>query len=255
MKCKFVSIVAITLGIIVAVYASIRQTHEFSDGECAICHVDEINDPKSLLPYITDGCESCHANVKGTQSHPTDIYPSLPVPADMPLTDGKLTCITCHYVHPKENQRFAKRHYFLRRYVTGPVLCIACHTTDNKGHIVLENVHLGSYRVTDASTRIDAMSLICIECHDRYINEPSDFMGTGQWKHMNRLSHPIGVSYGKASSRKLHEYQPSSILPDEVPLFNGKIGCGTCHSIYSKRRSMLVMDNKDSRLCMQCHVK
>jgi predicted CXXCH cytochrome family protein len=255
MSNKWIIVFFILISIIAVVYGLSGKPHEFSSGECSICHFDEKKAPMNLKPDITFGCETCHSELREPKSHPTDIYPTLSIPKDMPLIEGKLTCITCHYVHPQERNLFIKKHYFLRRQIRGPFFCSVCHKIDEKGHIILENVHAGTYRVTDRTTSIDRMSLECIECHDRYITEPVDSLGAGEWEHINKISHPIGVSYKESIARKMGEYQPASMLPPEIRLFDGKIGCGTCHNIYSKERFMLVMSNVKSRLCLECHIK
>jgi predicted CXXCH cytochrome family protein len=256
MSNRWIIVFFILIGIISVVYGLSGEPHEFSSGECSICHFDEKGAPMNLKPDITSGCEACHSELDEVQSHPTDIYPTLPIPEDMPLIKGRLTCITCHYVHPEEKNLFIKKHYFLRRQTRGPFFCSICHKLDEKGHIVLENVHAGTYRVTDRSTSIDRMSIECIECHDSYIDGVVDFLGAGSWDHFDKKSsHPIGVSYKKISTRQTSKYRPASMLSKEIRLFDGKIGCGTCHNIYSEEKFMLVMSNRGSMLCLECHIK
>lgn len=255
MSNKWIVVFFILIGIISVVYGLSGEPHEFSSGECSICHFDEKGAPMNLKPGVTAGCRACHAELNEAQSHPTDLYPTLPIPKDMPLMEGRLTCITCHYVHPEEKNLFIKKHYFLRRQTRGPFFCRVCHKLDEKGHIISEDVHTGSYKVTDRRTSIDRMSVECIECHDRYI-KPVDFLGAGRWDHFNKKSsHPIGVSYKEISAKKPRKYRPKSMLSKEIRLFDGKVGCGTCHNIYSKERFMLVMSNRGSRLCLECHNK
>jgi predicted CXXCH cytochrome family protein len=140
--------------------------------------------------------------------------------------------------------------------VRGIWFCNICHTIDKNRHIVFENVHTGTYTVTDTTTRIDRVSLECIECHDSHMKSPVDSLGAGTWNHYQReFNHPIGVSYGKLTARKMNQYTPESMLNREIRLFDGKIGCGTCHNIYSKEKKMLVMNNRRSGLCLECHIK
>ncbi|MEW6602144.1 MAG: cytochrome c3 family protein, partial [Nitrospirota bacterium] len=188
--------------------------------------------------------------------HPTDIYPGLSIPKDMPLIGGKLTCVTCHFVHPEEGKYLVEKNYLLRRQARGVFFCNVCHKLDKKGHIVFENVHRGSYKVTDNSTRIDRTSLGCIECHDSYIKGPVNALGAGTWNHFNKAyNHPIGASYEDISAREDRKYRPASMINKEMKLFDGKIGCGTCHNIYSKENYMLVISNRRSSLCLECHIK
>ena len=257
MRRKWIIITLFLAGVIAVVYGVADEPHEFLSGDCGICHVDAENDPLVFKTDVTGACATCHLDIEEIQSHPTDLYPALSVPEDMPLIDGMLKCITCHYAHPKKKRQLVKKHYFLRRQVRGPLFCNICHELNERGHVVMAKVHIGTYTVTDRATRIDRVSMECIECHDDYINEPDDFLGAGKWDHMgrSRLSHPIGSAYKEISMKKMRKYNPPDMLRKEINFFDGKIGCGTCHSIYSGRKNMLVMDNTGSRLCMECHIK
>lgn len=68
--------------------------------------------------------------------------------------------------------------------------------------------------------------------------------------------HPIGVVY-----RSHHDQVDPVTLVDRrrldarVRLFNETVGCGSCHSVYSKQDKLLVMSNQQSRLCLSCHVE
>ncbi len=256
MSRKWLLIVLVFASAAAAVYALSGRQHEFAEHECAICHHDVQNKPDSIKPAVTLACNICHSKVKEKQSHPVDIYPTLSIPADMPLVEGRLTCITCHYVHPNENMDFIDNKYILRRLTKGMYFCITCHEVDKDKHIVTTNIHPGTYNVRDYNTRIDSMSLTCIECHDSYIDSPVSFLGAGTWNHnRNEYNHPIGLEYDSVSAGDSRNYQPSSTLSEDMKLFDGKIGCGTCHNIYSNEENMLVMDNIRSRLCFECHIK
>jgi predicted CXXCH cytochrome family protein len=179
------------------------------------------------------------------------------IPKDMPLVEGRLNCVTCHYAHPKENiQLFVKKHNYLRRNVEGVFFCLECHTVDNKGHIVLEKVHTGSYKVTDNTTRIDPVSLECIVCHDSHMKADVSSLGAGTWKHFSRkFNHTIGASYKKIGMKNIKKFRPMGSMSKEIRLYDGKVGCGTCHNIYSKEKNMLVVKNSGSQLCLECHNK
>lgn len=220
-----------------------------------MCHVDLKNAPGHISSFVTAACENCHGGIKEKQSHPTDVNATMPVPQDMPLTDGRLTCITCHYVHPKKGKQLIKRHYFLRRNVQGPLFCSICHEINEKGHIVVAEIHPGSFKVTDRQGSIDKMSLGCIECHDTHYKDRMELAGAGTWKHFSEMTHPIGITYKDVQAKKMNHFRHESALRKEITLFQGKIGCGTCHSIYSHNRAKLVIDNFRSRLCRECHLK
>ncbi|RJQ46472.1 MAG: hypothetical protein C4538_06630 [Nitrospiraceae bacterium] len=256
MKHRYLILFLVITGIAALVYALSGEPHRFSQSECTLCHTTEKPGNSDITMEVTVACETCHPDYPKTQSHPTDIYPDISVPGDMPLNEGRLTCLTCHYAHIEHVKQQNKEHYFLRRPVQGVIFCSACHQINEKRHIVFQNIHKGQYEVTDRNTRIDRMSLECIQCHDKYIAEPLDSLGAGRWKHFKKeFNHPIGASYRDISSRKMNKFRPEHMLNEKIKLYDGKMGCGTCHNIYSKERAMLIMDNRGSRLCLECHSK
>ena len=258
MNNKFIILCITLLSSVAVVFAISGKPHEFQKKECSFCHIDAEKSPENIYPDITGSCEKCHLTLEQVQSHPTDIYPSLHIPEDMPLNDGRLTCLTCHYVHPEMKRKtFAKKDFFLRSPYTGPDFCSTCHMIDENKHIVFNKVHAGTYVENSRKTSIDSESLACIECHDSHITTPRASLGSGVWKHRNNkvLPHPIGVSYEKIQFRKRGGFKPAGMLRKEVKLFDGNIGCGSCHNVYSKEKKMLVMSNDRSALCLECHMK
>lgn len=67
--------------------------------------------------------------------------------------------------------------------------------------------------------------------------------------------HPIGVRMmaGRGNLEEGELRSPTSLDP-RVRLFDGRVGCGSCHSIYAPGRNKLVMPNERSALCTACHV-
>jgi predicted CXXCH cytochrome family protein len=41
----------------------------------------------------------------------------------------------------------------------------------------------------------------------------------------------------------------------QIRLFDGRLGCGSCHSLYSQQQKKLVMSNQNGKLCIKCHNK
>jgi predicted CXXCH cytochrome family protein len=82
-------------------------------------------------------------------------------------------------------------------------------------------------------------------------------LGAGTWEHLTfpRFKHPVGISFRQIAARYPDEFNSPSTLPQEMRLFEGKIGCGTCHNGYSKEKYMLVMNNWRSKMCLTCHKK
>ena len=255
MKTEWIIAVLLIAATPVSAHSMPVEPHEFLQTECDMCHVDVKNDPEKILSFATAACVNCHSEVKDNRSHPTDVNTTLPVPEDMPLTNGKITCITCHYVHPIEGEKFEQRHSFLRGNVTGEFFCGTCHEITKMGLLAVKQAHPGSFKITEPHGSLDNMSLGCIECHDSYYKDKMDSIGAGIWRHRNELTHPVGVRYTEVSMKKMNKFRPAGMLRKEVPLFDGRIGCGTCHSIFSKNRAKLILDNPGSKLCRECHLE
>lgn len=225
--------------------------HRFSEEDCLLCHNRQKGGRNNLRNDITSACASCHPSAKNYQAHPTDVIPKLPIPGDMLLLDGKLTCVSCHDVHQKKPKR-----YYLRRNSSGKSFCLICHDVDDGGHLFVGATHTGQFKEQDRSSRVDAITLLCIECHDDRIDSLAGGIGAGSWNHFSgRLNHPIGSLYQEAYRKHPNSYVAPGMFPEGIELFDGKIGCGTCHNRYSPHDQMLVMSNERSRLCFACHIK
>ncbi|MFC1880294.1 cytochrome c3 family protein [Thermodesulfobacteriota bacterium] len=264
MRYRWVVFFLISIGLISTAYGtalgpsqpSLNEPHRFPERECGLCHVDADEDPSNLKTIFNSKCVSCHAELKESNSHPVDISPNISIPGDMPLANGKLGCITCHYFHPFSDQYKNRSGNLLRRPGRGALFCASCHQFNRKEHIVFENIHRDSYRLSARNSRIDNYTLQCVECHDRYLDRSFGSVTEGRRSRFNALSnHPVGVSLNRVAVKKPREFNPPHALPKEIRLFNGKIGCGTCHNAFSNEKSMLVMNNWRSRLCMECHIK
>lgn len=246
----------VALAMVLAVAALVipaQKPHQFSADECLICHTGEKGGRDNLRPDVTGACAACHPSARNYQAHPTDLLPKMRLPGDMLLVDGLFTCVSCHDVHAHKGA--AKGAYFLRRNVSGKPFCLICHDVDDRGHLFIGATHGGQFRVSDATTRVDPITLLCIECHDDRIDSLAGAVGAGTWSHFSgRLNHPIGVSYRDSYRNKPHAYVPPGVIREEVELFDGKIGCGTCHNRFAGKNFMLVMSNERSRLCFSCHI-
>ena len=71
-------------------------------------------------------------------------------------------------------------------------------------------------------------------------------------------SHPIGMDYREAAlarqlDRSASELRDVSLLDDRIRLFEGMVGCGSCHNPYSDNPYFLVIDGAGGRLCNSCH--
>jgi predicted CXXCH cytochrome family protein len=218
--------------------------------------VDADKDAGRLKPMSNSRCVGCHADLQQSQPHPVDISPNILLPDDMPLVNGKLGCTTCHFFHPFSDKYQNRSGNLLRRPGKGVLFCAACHRVNGKEHVVFENIHRDSYRLSSRNSSLDAYTLQCVECHDRYLDRSFGSGSAGRRSRFSRRSnHPVGVSLAQISAKNPLKFNHPYALPQSIRLFNGKIGCGTCHNAFSKEKSMLVMNNWRSRLCLECHIK
>jgi predicted CXXCH cytochrome family protein len=98
------------------------------DSNCRACHTvdaDALNrNPKAaaatLLPNLDATCNRCHA-AQGA-SHKVGVAAKKSVP-ELPLSEGKLTCATCHFMHGEGGGPD-----FLRIDNRRGKMCLSCHT-------------------------------------------------------------------------------------------------------------------------------
>lgn len=208
-------------------------------------------------------CTACHRFPNGL-SHPVGVVPAIQIPQEFPLdTQGRLTCLSCHDVPRTNDATRTPPAFLLRRPVTGRAFCATCHARQERTgvpHVLGSDTAHGGIRFRDAGQSLqplDEESLNCMGCHDgaigRFadsaIHDPSDAQRPGA---SIGFTHPIGGSYGTAALAAPN-LRPVASLDQMIRLYSGRLGCGTCHSVYSKHAKHLVMDNRGSRLCIACH--
>lgn len=87
--------------------------------DCSLCHVVRDGKPAGRpAKPITELCTGCHPDRIAPREHRVDIVPSMTV-TGLPLTDGNMTCITCHNPH---DNRYGS---LLRKKPRD--LCFVCH--------------------------------------------------------------------------------------------------------------------------------
>lgn len=259
---------------------------------CGTCHTsgsssrisgsrDNPNNVGEVKGDINRLCTSsgCH-NYEPSLNHPVGIRANVTIPKDMPLDSySRITCLTCH-AQPKSElpseASFASdysddgQELFLRR-PEGIQFCGSCHmrmggTLQKQSHWQFSTrAHLGSINPQSSNSGIynqsigglDTESRICMGCHDDVsVTIPSDNETPRQrklrWARMS--DHPIGMNYDNIALRRPRDYR-YPLFDQQIRLFNGRVGCGSCHSLYSQIKKNLTIRNRNSVLCLKCHNK
>lgn len=237
--------------------------HDFSQKDCLKCHEEPYERPGDLAVSVSRICRDCHARLMRASSHPVDIKPErVEVPSDLPLRNGKLTCVTCHDFHGPDKIAYGMKSYLLRRPATElRFFCSSCHAENRykPGHVEMTDLaHMGGrYRAArGGEDLLDPLSLQCLGCHDgagggSVYSPDEEALSEFYFDMKSSGAHPIGLRYADAQAGK--GLAPVARLDGRVKFFGGKVGCGTCHDYYSALPARLVMRNDESRLCRQCH--
>lgn len=237
-----------------------NQGHEFTE-RCDFCHITlphEGDDVTRFTRSISYLCLECHS-VPEDNSHPVGIVPSMGMPDGFLLDwSGKMTCATCHDPHSdRQNQ-------YLRTSLRGRDFCVLCHGT----MLPLQDPHVGTVGVAHSKQGLyfddktlaqilDPISMECLGCHDGVIASDASYQIVGSeavtYEQIG-LSHPIGMDYATVASEKRGLRTVDELSP-YIALYNGKVGCASCHNPYSSEHRMLTLNNRGSALCLECHIK
>lgn len=217
-------------------------------------------DPRAATPVLNSetSCSSCHTFDAG-MSHPVNVRPSMPTPVSLPLQNGRMTCTTCHSTpasHPSRTEPVQLRG--------GAGLCTQCHQPARSGSRAVHALSMPMAHLATGTTlargRLNAAassaeSTACMSCHDGTTGSDAGSHLVLSGAASQPTEHPVGVPL-VATDRTRHGDFHLSPRPDpRLRLFEGKMSCGTCHSVYSREPAQLVMSNQHSRLCLSCHTQ
>ncbi len=223
---------------------------------CGRCHLAgnavEADNAHQLLGTQERLCGTCHGEALRL-SHASGFNPGRPLPAAYPVDwKGDLTCSTCHDIH-------ADRPGHLRGEKRGRDFCLACHeerfflAMADGGQSLVQGGHLAANPV-EYGFDLDPATLRCLDCHaNKADSGPAVELATGGLlRHADHgINHPIGVPYERAMS--YGGYRPVAQLSPAIHLPQGRIGCISCHRGYTASHGELVVANRGSRLCFECH--
>lgn len=212
-------------------------------------------------------CLSCHDY--GNNHHPVDIPPRGEIP--FPLTDGRITCLTCHFEdHESGGPDFLREGpYLLQRDI-----CFKCHHQERyKGmnpHEMLDE--------RDGFRRIVGGMTVCVICHEGTPNPDVDRTGDVRFRadvgFLCWRCHPpmanalfqarhllVEPSLPMRRNLEKNEREMDVLLP-LVP--RDRVTCSTCHNPHEKGVIRLEAAAKGAgepdrlripspRLCFACH--
>lgn len=225
-----------------------------STEECSDCHLGG----KDVTPeqaHVLSGaqeklCLKCHPKALQV-SHPSGFSPKTTVPANYPLDwKGDLTCSTCHEIH-------GSKPGLMRGDKRGKDLCFSCHNAQffekmRDGGSSMTTGHLQG-GIDPNAPDIDSYSQQCMACHAVLTGKMKiqiDRSGIVRHTTISAI-HPIGKNYKVAM--KFGGYRKLNKLASKVVLPEGKVGCVSCHTGYSKDHGKLITPIARSALCLECH--
>ena len=136
--------------------------------------------------------------------------------------------------------------------------CSNCHSNSiplEKKHYAISGIAhpISTEPVVGNQGPIDHITMICLKCHSFGNIGPSADITIGDTQEIGH-SHSVGVDFKDRAiiDRELRSY---AYVSKAVVLREGKVGCLSCHNIYSKIPPMLALNNAGSSLCLTCHDK
>ncbi len=202
-----------------------------------------------------------------------DVVPSFALPKAFPLTDGLMTCQTCHDVITARDHTEARitKTVKLKGSSRGNNLCQSCHKQTDSTLARSMHGSLGGLAHRrpdtdqprrprwDSSGNNTNRSNLCLTCHDGVLASESRIrMGNFRPNQSTRGDHPVNIYYAQAARDMIlndadGRLVNSTQLDPRLRLFNGEMSCETCHDLYSENERLLVISNQRSKLCMSCH--
>ncbi len=227
---------------------------------------------------VNRACTSggCHAYDRSL-NHPVGVVVPDPerLPSYMPPDHiDRIDCLTCHSDPRPTTPAVADYDDAGEKMIIvpdGDDLCGSCHMQmhgdgrtpahwrfSNKAHLgPIGPLSPSTTRMDVAFDDIDPESMTCVSCHDDIkITVPraneTRYERTARWATMS--DHAIGMRYA-AVARQRGEFNYPPIDAERIRLFDGKVGCGSCHSLYADNPAYLAVQQTSGRLCRSCHIK
>ena len=209
----------------------------------------------------------------GVANHPVQVVPStdITIPDGWPLdSQGRITCVTCHAAIPltrgEASAPLRDSDPVESDSITPDIFCGNCHSLHDGSNaravhwtaIRVAHVKSGSKPDERSLGLLDADSSLCLACHDGV--NASESQNTTLWNRsvagtrIVAVNHPIGIRYPFPGAKTSGPaFRPAAMLPKEIPLPGGKVGCLSCHNLFGQEPYRLNIPIEGSALCFACH--
>jgi predicted CXXCH cytochrome family protein len=200
-------------------------------------------------------CTACHAFVE-VLSHPVGTVAAGAVPPQLPLESGQVVCTTCHTVVAHEGRGTG----LMLRTQDGQ-LCALCHADSANGATahtsdVFRAHPQPSTPLTMLGEALNPGSVNCLTCHDGMSAQAAEPHIAAQARAAGTPPGHAGLVYRATSEEPTcGGLVDMARLDQRVRLFDQRVQCESCHSVYARNRYLLVLDNTRSGLCTSCHVR
>jgi hypothetical protein len=227
--------------------ASDRINPHWKNVMCISCHFGDPVDGNPMLLTGSDRsavCDRCHnGRFARRDIHPVGMVPSsnVVIPLEMPLTEGKVTCVTCHdsslqeggegkFSVGKVNPDFLRGGYTVRNE-----FCFRCHKAEQFGKL---NAHL----------QLDEWGIVrpqsCLFCHTSLPNQQVLGIESAGFKDESideyctccheglEIGHPVGGDHLVEPSEEMLAVIEGAVekIGVKLPLYNNRVTCATCHN-------------------------
>lgn len=185
----------------------------------------------------------CHVQAPDNYIHPVGVVPSqekkIKIPVELPLQEGKITCLTCHDIYWQcQKRRVDKNSLRGSPFPKRSDFCYKCHDDS-------------SYMMLNPHSQLNAWGKIivekCLYCHSEKPDETREHYRDVQFigdleticqrchvirgNHAGNVDHMVKPSPKMLARMQTMEQEFGIILPlDE----NGQLTCITCHNPHDK---------------------
>lgn len=264
------------------------KLHHFDDLKCGTCHntsPTEANKDSGNSNIWKSGVDinkscttsGCHS-YEDSMNHPIGVSVTGKIPANMQTdSSSRITCITCHEDYQPDTgaANSGTEDETLKRFLYTPTaqqdICVSCHAEgvntnagrshwlfSKKAHLrpITAGASLSSESTKQLFASLDEESNNCLSCHDEVsavIPAMDETSKQKRLRYKKMSDHPIGMNYQYKANTHPGGFNYPMNNSDDIRLFNGRVGCGSCHSLYSKKKSYLTVEYKGGHLCRSCH--